>query len=153
MSAARARVGVSSCALLIAAALLGACRGSGASPDLSTAWIDALNSHQVERVSALLAPDASYTDPVTKGPVGRADFAARLAREWRIYHDQVYTVRHVHIAPGATVVEWTVQQTHPTGKHIDLDGVTVLIEDRGSIREVRTFYNPVVFLQFLDSNR
>jgi steroid delta-isomerase-like uncharacterized protein len=135
--------------LLFVALTLSACATDRPPESLATRWLDAMNAHRADLVLALLAPDVTYIDPVTSVPVGREKLAERLRAEWGVYHDQVYTAKRIHETPDAAVVEWTVQETHPSGKHIEIDGVTVLSTQGGSIHALRSYFNPIVFLQFL----
>lgn len=125
------------------------CREPRESDGLAQRWLDAMNAHDPARVLALLAPDADYTDPGTKVPLAPPELAEKLTKDWALWKDQVFTATRVHEAPNSSVVEWRVQQTHPGGKHFDFAGVTVLETDGIAIRALRTYYNPVMFLQFL----
>lgn len=129
--------------------VISACQGEPPDDLLASRWLDAMNAHRVEQVLALLDEHVTFSDPGTKTPLDREGLAEHLRMEWSVWKDQVYTATHVHRAADSTVIEWRVQQTHPDGKHMELDGVTVLETKAGRVSALRTYFNPVIFLQFL----
>ena len=141
----RRRAGV----LTIAVALASSCSSAPPDSGLGQRWIDALNSHDATRLASLLDPDAVYRDPTAKEPVGAAALSERCAREWTQWKDRVYTAQRILDARDTVVIEWHLQQTHPSGTAVPLDGVTILDRDGMRIRAVRDYYNAGVYLQFL----
>ncbi len=139
-------------AIALSAAVLGSsCSSAPPESSLGQRWLDALNSHDAAQVAPLLATDAVYRDPTAQEPLGVAALSARLTREWTQWKDRVYTAIRIVDAPDTVVIEWHLQQTHPTGKAVPLDGVTILDRDGTRIRAVRDYYNAGVYLQFLRS--
>jgi steroid delta-isomerase-like uncharacterized protein len=132
-------------------ALLSACDAhSQAGRLLAGRWIDAMNAHRAEEVLALFAPDATYSEPGLEGRVDSIPLAERLENGWAQWKDRVLTPTRIMLADaGTAVVEWEMNQTHPSGKHLAVSGVTVIESDGGRIRALRTYYNAVPFLQFL----
>ena len=137
-------------AMALSAIVLGsACRATPPENSLGQQWLDALNSHDTARVAALLNPDATYSDPTTKEPLGVVPLSERWIREWTQWKDRVYTAKSILSTADTVVIEWHLQQIHPSGKAVPLDGVTILDRDGMHIRAVRDYYNPAVYLQFL----
>lgn len=132
--------------------LFAACAGEredSLSQELAQRWLDAMNSHDVARVVSLFSPDATVVGPASSAPLSREEHAAKLKEDWRVWHDQVFTPRVIHVTSDTAVVEWRAQQTHPTGKHLDYEGVAILDVEGNVIRGLRMYFNPVIFLPFL----
>jgi ketosteroid isomerase-like protein len=139
--------------ILCCAAVLAACQHTDAGQTLGRDWIEALNSHNANRVISLLAPNATYSDPVTPAPLAIAAFRVRLLRDWAGWKDRVYLARRIIAANGSVVIEWQVRQTNASGEVVPVDGVTVLDTRDGQITAVREYYNAGVYLRFLRPRR
>lgn len=133
---------------LLALSLLG-CHDTGGSDQLARLWLDALNSHDPERVLQLLEPDATYSEPSFKQPLKPEGLRRWLTQVWSTWKDRVYSPGVVVADPTMVVIEWHIQQTHPNGTAVPLDGITLIEHDRGRIRHVREYYNAAAYLQFL----
>ena len=144
-SAASPRVGF----VALLAVLVSACPQTDAGRDLGRQWIEAMNSHDANRVITLLAPTATYSDPATPAPLAIPDFRVRLQRDWAAWKDRVYLARRIVPNNGTVVVEWQMLQTHANGEPVPLDGVTVLDTHDGRITAVRDYYNASIYLRFL----
>jgi ketosteroid isomerase-like protein len=146
---AHARLGATLAGLAWMASLCASCSSATSGDDLGQRWLDALNSHDPSRIVQLLDADASYWDITTKEPLSPTAVAQRWTREWTVWKDRVYTGKSIINTPDSVVIEWHLQQTHPNGTPVPLDGVTILERDGRRIRRVRDYYNPGVYLQFL----
>ncbi len=131
------------------ATLAAACTGTDPAQDLGRQWIEALNSRDANRVIGLLAPTATYSDPVTPVPLAISDLRTRLQRDWVAWKDRVYLTRRIVAAKGAVAVEWRMLQTHANGELVPVDGITVLDTRDGRITAVHDYFNAAVYLRFL----
>jgi ketosteroid isomerase-like protein len=141
-------------AALAGGALVSAC--SRSSPDTGAAlarqWLDGLNSHDPERVIELLTADATYWDSTSNAPVSADAFRARLQQEAAAWKDRVYSARRIISTGDSIVIEWHIQQTHPSGESVPLDGATVLDVHDGRVQAARTYFNAVGYLRFLSKH-
>ena len=139
-------------AILVVAALAG-CSRAEPGADLGQRWLDALNSHDATQVVALMEPTATYADPTLHQPLAPAALSTWLTQAWSVWKDRVYTPTRMLAVPGAIVIEWHVEQSHPTGKGVPMDGVTVLDVRDGHIHAARSYYDTITFLQFVTPQR
>ncbi len=129
--------------------LLAACRGPDPAQPVARQWIEAMNSHDSDRVISLLAPTATYSDPVTPAPLAIPAFQTRLLQDWAAWKDRVYLARRIAAKDNTVMIEWQMRQTHPNGEVVPIDGVTVLDTHDGRITAARDYYNAAVYLRFL----
>ena len=129
--------------------LLAACDSGSPKHELAQRWLDALNSHNADRVIQMLASNATYAEPPPAAPWTNADLRGRLRLTWSVWKDQVYTAKAVIAAGDLVVIEWHLQQTHPNGKSAPIDGVTVLDVRDSHIQAVHNYYNASIYLQFM----
>jgi ketosteroid isomerase-like protein len=135
-------------AIVIVATLAGCSRAEPGN-ELGQRWLDALNSHDATRVVALMEPTATYADPTLRQPLAPAALSAWLTQAWSVWKDRVYTPTRVLALPGSIVIEWHVEQSHPSGKGVPMDGVTILDLRDGRIHAARSYYDISTFLQFV----
>ena len=136
-------------ALLLLVSGATGCQRTDSNEELAQDWMDALNSHDPVRIVELLQPRASCTDAVADTPVDPAAYAQRLAAEWNAWKDRVYMTETIRVAPDFILIQWRIQQTHPTGKSVPLDGATVLDVQGGHISGVHDYYNATTYVQFV----
>ncbi len=141
-------------ALGLVALTVCSCRRAEEQPAIGHLWLEALNSHDPEQVAALLAPSATFSDPVTMQPATVAEYRAQLTWNWIAWKDRLYLPRRMISAGdgGRVVVEWQLRQTHASGASVPVDGVTVLDTAGGRITAVREYYDPSVYLPFLKAS-
>jgi len=146
----RAAFSLSAALALLLVATVPGCGHKEPGPEPGRAWLDAFNSHNADQVVKLMSPNATYWDPATPQPIAPAALRARLEAEARLWKDRVYTARQILVTQDAIVVEWHLQQTHPSnGEPVPLDGVTVLELRNNLIQAARTYYDPSVYLRFM----
>jgi len=136
--------------LMLAGCVLAACQRSETEGTyLARRWLEALNSHDVEQVTQLLDGGATYSDPAPAQPVALPVLRQRLQQTWSVWKDQVYTANKVIEHADTVAIEWHVQQTHPSGRSVPTDGVTILEVQSSRIHAVRNYYNTGIYLQFI----
>lgn len=141
---------MSSVGLFAVLAVIG-CGSPGASTEgrrLADTWVAAWNAHSVEQVLGLFEPNGTYQDPATPGPISGLALRQFLFQQWSIWGDLTLTVRSARGDAQWAVIEWRSRGTHPSGKTITIDGVTVL-DRRERIVRASTYYDATVYLQFL----
>ncbi len=121
-------------------------------------WLDAWNSHRVERVLACLTPDAVHED-VSLGVVNRSHAEVRRFVEegWAAFPDLRFELDGVAITGTTGTVEWTMQGTHQgdwpglpaTGKAFAVRGVSVLELAGDRIQRVRDYWDFATVLRQL----
>jgi len=126
-----------------------ACEHGEPNTDLGQDWMDALNSHDPVRIVELLHPTASCKDPLAPESLDPTAYARRLSGEWTVWKDRVYMTKRILAGSNTLVIEWRIQQTHPTGTSVHLDGATILDVHAGRISGVRDYYNTSAYLQFV----
>ena len=105
--------------------------------DFATQWIDACNSHEVNRLLALMSEDIEYRDDAWPKPMrGHADVREFLESSWRAFPDiTVELLDGPYVIPGEprAALHWRGWATHtgpleppgfaPTGRRWEQDGV------------------------------
>ena len=135
---------------MLATATLVACANH--EPDAATIarrWIDALNTHDVDAVSALMAIDGTYSDPLDPFPLSDGALRSLLVRTWKDWADRVYTLRKVIAEDHDVVVTWSMRQTNASGAVVPLEGVFVLRVSDGRIDEVRAYFDASPYVRLL----
>ena len=105
--------------------------------DFATRWLDAWNSHEVDRLLALMSEDIEYRDDAWPKPMrGHADVREFLEATWRAMPDMTFELLSgPYVIPGEprAALHWRGWATHtgpleppgfaPTGRRWELDGV------------------------------
>ena len=105
--------------------------------DFARRWIDAWNSHEVDRVLALMSEDIEYRDDAwAKAMRGHADVREFLEAGWRAFPDMTFELLGgPYVIPGEprAAFHWRGWATHtgpldppgfaPTGRRWEQDGV------------------------------
>ena len=105
--------------------------------DFATQWIDACNSHEVDRLLALMSEDIEYRDDAWPKPMrGHADVREFLEASWRAFPDMTFELLGgPYVIPGEprAALHWRGWATHtgpldppgfaPTGRRWEQDGV------------------------------
>jgi steroid delta-isomerase-like uncharacterized protein len=105
--------------------------------DFAQRWIDACNSHEVDRLLALMSEDIEYRDDAWPKPMrGHADVREFLERGWRAFPDITFELLGgPYVIPGEprAALHWRGRATHtgpldppgfaPTGRRWEQDGV------------------------------
>jgi steroid delta-isomerase-like uncharacterized protein len=138
----------------VAAASLAACSDrEPATAALARRWIDALNTHDVDAIVALVAEHGTYSDPTLPRPVsdeGFRSFVATAAREWP---DRVYTIRDVVADRDTAAVTWHLRQTYANTTAFPIDGAFLLHVNGGHITSVEAYFDATPYLRLLPTTR
>ena len=132
------RFGIS--VLVLVATTVGACAGRDEA--IGRRWVEALNSRDPDKVIRLLAPQATYTDPISPKPIPPPVLRTALENGWRVFKDRTYFANRILVHKDAVAIEWHIEQTSPSGKALPVDGVTVLDVRDGRIVAVRNYFDP-----------
>jgi len=104
--------------------------------DFATRWLDAWNSHEVDRLLALMSEDIEYRDDARPKPMrGHADVREFLEAGWRAFPDMTFELLSgPYVIPGEprAAFHWRGWATHtgplepsgfaPTGRRWEIDG-------------------------------
>ena len=113
----------------------------------------ALSDEHLQHLKALVddyAEDATVEDPLSAHPItGKQAIAQRKLEEMASMKDVSLDVTHRFVHGDQVVAEWTMRGTHvgpykgyaPTGRQIELRGVTVVTRRAGKIVKESLFYN------------
>jgi steroid delta-isomerase-like uncharacterized protein len=125
-------------------------------------YVDALNSHDAERLDALVAPDVVWLDPALPETARGVDEVKEfMRRSWAAFPDLRFTSGPLWLDPHNDSVAWSwrMEGTHqgeidppgfaPTGRRIDLDGIDVWDFAEGRIERYRAYYDMALLAQQL----
>ena len=104
--------------------------------DFATQWIDAWNSHEVDRLLALMSEDIEYRDDAWAKPMrGHTDVREFLEAGWRAFPDMTFELlSEPYVIPGKprAALHWRGTATHtgpldppgfaPTGRRWEIEG-------------------------------
>lgn len=117
---------------------------------LARRYFDAWRGRDAAAVLATLAPDGTYEDPLTGGPIGGPAFAGYLQGLWAAFPDLDFTLGEVLRAGDERVLgAWRMHGHHhgpfnglpPTGRAVDLPGVDLIVTGDGGVRSVTGFFD------------
>ena len=84
--------------------------------DFATRWLDACNSHEVDRLLALMSEDIEYRDDAWPKPMrGHADVREFLEASWRAFPDMTFELLGgPYVIPGEprAALHWRGWATH-----------------------------------------
>src|SRR5271155_5818993 len=123
--------------------------------DFMLRWQDAWNSHEVDRVLALMTEDVEYRDDSWHKPMqGHADVSEFLDAIWRAMPDMTFeALSGPYVIPGdpRVAVHWRGRATltgpleppgfAPTGRRWELDGADFYEYRDGRVCKVRSPYD------------
>jgi steroid delta-isomerase-like uncharacterized protein len=104
--------------------------------------LDAMNSHDMDRVAACYAPDYRGVDVNEPAPqLGRVGIRQSMSRYLAAFPDLRFTQEAAVIAGNHVAIQWTAYATHqgtmlripPTGKQVVVRGATFLTLQGGQI--------------------
>jgi steroid delta-isomerase-like uncharacterized protein len=121
----------------------------------ATGWVDAWNSHDPERVLALMTADVVYDDPAWPATMrGHAEVRPFLGHVFQAFPDLRFEVREgPYLRHGGLKAAfwWTGSGTHtglleppglePTGRSIAFDGVDFLEYRDGKVAQLRIVFD------------
>ena len=97
--------------------------------------IDALNTHDPDRVTAFYAPDYEEIDVAQAGPqIGRDTVRRKLLAYWRAFPDLKFTLDDVIVEGDRFVMVWrwcgthrgTIMNIPPTGRTVETRGTSIV---------------------------
>ena len=123
--------------------------------DFTSRWLDAWNSHEVDRLLALMSEDIEYRDDGWPKPMrGHADVREFLEAIWRATPDMTFEMLSgPYVIPGEprAAFHWRGGGTHtgpleppgfaPTGRRWELDGVDFHEYRDGRVCKLRIAYD------------
>ena len=123
--------------------------------DFMPRWTDAWNSHEVDRVLALMSEDIEYRDDAWPKPMrGHADVREFLESNWRAMPDLKFEMLSgPYVIPGEprAAIHWRGWATHtgpieppgfaPTGRRWEIDGVDFHEYRDGRVGKLRVAFD------------
>ena len=123
--------------------------------DFTPRWLEAWNSHEVDRLLALMTEDIDYRDDSWPKPMhGHADVREFLEAIWRATPDMTFEVlAGPYVIPGEprAAFHWRGWGTHtglldppgfaPTGRRWELDGVDLHEYRDGRVSKLRIVFD------------
>ena len=123
--------------------------------DFAQRWIDAWNSHEVDRLLALMSEDIEYRDDAWAKPMrGHTDVREFLEAGWRAFPDMTFELLSgPYVVPGEprAAFHWRGWGTHsgvlappgfgPTGRRWELDGVDLHEYRDGRVCRLRIVFD------------
>ena len=113
--------------------------------DFTQEWLDAWNSHDPDRLLALMTEDIEYRDDGWPQPMhGHTDVRTFLESLWRAFPDMTFSVDLLVESGDIVVSNWTVRGTHtgapfydvaPSGRPVIINGTAILRIRGGRIVE------------------
>ena len=123
--------------------------------DFATQWIDACNSHEVDRLLALMSEDIEYRDDARPKPMrGHADVREFLEAGWRAFPDMTFELLSgPYVIPGEprAAFHWRGWATHtgpleppglaPTGRRWEIEGADLHEYRDGRVCKLRIAFD------------
>lgn len=127
---------------------------------VSDAVIAAYNAHDADALLGLLADDITMSEPEGTWS-GKAEVGAAVQAVFDGFPDSVWPLDEVVVLPSddhsRMAVTWRWQGTHtgtysglpPTGRHVDVHGVTLVTVRGGLISDMQFFFDTYDYLEQL----
>ncbi len=128
------------------------------------AWLDAWNSHDLDRILGLFAEDALVHQPQNPAPLTKAGLRTFFTGLFHAYPD-IHFAGDGHLIAGNEIASWEIvtgtmtgpftdpasgQVIPPTGRQFTIPGaMRIQYDDRGKIRSVRIYWDRALFAQQL----
>jgi hypothetical protein len=105
------------------------------------AWIDSLNSRRLQEIVPLLAPGATYEDPMSGGARSGPSLGFLLFRNVRRYPHAHYELERVTADKDRLAVEWKATGLSKSTNRPPLSGVFVIQLQGDAIASVRGYFD------------
>jgi len=135
---------------------------TGTGPDLRAAidrYNDAWNSHDVEAIVAMHAPDMVFENHTAGERAEGADVGPHIARIFASWPDLTFSTRRLYVREDLVVQEWTATATHqselrrgeltapPSGRRVEWKGMDVIPFEDGLIKRKDVYSDSVSILR------
>ncbi len=128
------------------------------------AWLNAWNSHDLDRILALFAEDAVVHQPQNPAPLTKAELRTFFAMLFSAYPD-IHFASDGHLVAGHEAASWEIvtgtmlgpftdpatgRAVPPTGRSFRIPGaMRIQYDDDRKIRSVRIYWDRALFAQQL----
>lgn len=126
-------------------------------PAQARGWVEAFNSHDPDATVRQLAPDGTFEDPVTDGPVQREELQQYVRETCEAFPD-IHIDPHECYEDGDAVVieieysgtfEGAFEGVPPTGEHGVINAVIVMDLGDEGIESIREYWDQEAFREEL----
>lgn len=128
---------------------------------LARAYFDAWNRHDIDAAIATFAPEGTYRDPTTPGPLDRAQIPGYMAALFDGFADFSLAYRGPFpVGPNEVHVPWVLTATHtgtfaglpPTQRQITLEGIDLMESGPQGLLRVVGLFDSATLLRGLGLN-
>jgi steroid delta-isomerase-like uncharacterized protein len=121
----------------------------------NAAW----NSHDLEAIMAMHAPDMVFDNHTAGESVGGEEVRAHIGSIFETWPDIEFTTRRLYVREGLVVQEWTAAATHaktmrrgdlsaePTGNRVEWDGIDSIPFEGGLVKRKDVYSDSVSILR------
>jgi len=122
------------------------------------AYNDAWNSHDVDRIGTMHAPDMVFENHTAGERAEGEQALAHIARIFESWPDIVFETRRLYVREDLVVQEWTARATHvkplsrgeivaePSGNVIEWEGMDVIPFEDGKVKRKDVYSDSVAIL-------
>jgi hypothetical protein len=107
------------------------------------AWIDSFNSHRLDQVLPLLAPDAAYEDPLSGGVRSGPSLVYWLVHTFQRFPDARYELERATGDQDSLAAEWRATGLRKGTDQTPLNGVFVIQLQGNAIASVRGYFSTI----------
>lgn len=125
------------------------------------AYFDAWNRHDIDAAVATFAPEGTYRDPTTPGPLGREQIRGYMAALFEGFADFSLDYRGPFLVGAHEVhVPWVLSATHtgpfsglpPTQRRVTLEGIDLMEAGPQGLLQVVGLFDTATLLRALGLN-
>ena len=123
------------------------------------AYNDAWNSHDLDAIMAMHAPDMVFDNHTAGESATGEEVRDHIGAIFETWPDIEFATRRLYVREGLVVQEWTASATHaktmrrgdlsaePTGKRVEWDGLDVIPFEDGLIKRKDVYSDSVSILR------
>ena len=120
---------------------------------------EAWNSHDLDAIVAMHAPDMVFANHTAGESASGADVRAHIGAIFETWPDIEFTTRRLYVREGLVVQEWTAAATHaktmrrgnlsaePSGRRVEWDGIDSIPFEDGLIKRKDVYSDSVSILR------
>jgi steroid delta-isomerase-like uncharacterized protein len=124
-----------------------------------TAYNDAWNAHDIDRIAALHAPDMVFENHTAGERAEGSGALTHIAGIFEAWPDIEFNARRMYVRENLVVQEWTATATHvkplsrgdlvaePSGKRIEWNGMDVIPFEHGKVKRKDVYSDSVSILR------